>query len=328
MNVLGRDYASVHHERKMRAAQQLEQRPPREVGRDGAEHEVDRRRERLGPERERIERLVRNLCVREDLACQIQIRQRTLKHDRRPPQRGRAITRGLQRPREFRQLLFPVAADERARRRPRCLMCGLSRGLAEAVARRREVRHHEHRRRGDGLFEPHVLDPRQLAVVQPVVIPGVEQRLGGHHVDRLQEGHPRQQIEVGRPQPQAIRRLVRDGDDDAPIERTRRPQRQRPDGMFVDAGHRGERAFERLERRREESRLREEASRAAIELGAPLELLRHQALEVRHRLMPSSQLVVQRKDLRDETRAQVERGFRPRRVGRVGGPPQQDLAVE
>ena len=77
-------------------SQQLDQRAAGESGGDRAEDEIDRGGKRLRGQRQRVERLVRHLRVGEDLPRQIQIRQRPLEHDRRPPERRRA-RRALQR---------------------------------------------------------------------------------------------------------------------------------------------------------------------------------------------------------------------------------------
>jgi hypothetical protein len=75
---------------------------------------------------------------------------------------------------------------------------------------------------GDGAgLEPYVLDPRQQVLVQPLMEAGVQDRVGRHEVDGLEARQPREQIEVGHPQPMAIGGLIGDGDDDAAVERTR-----------------------------------------------------------------------------------------------------------
>ena len=188
----------------MRRAEQLHQRAASEVRRDRAEHQVDRRGKRLRRERQRVERLVRHLRVAEHLPRQVQVRQRPLEHDRRPAQRRRA-------PRVFsartnsRQLLFAIAADERARH----------------LGARRRVRDDQHRCAATAALEPDVLDAGQQALVQPLMEAGLEERFGRDDIDRLHARHAREQIEVRRPQPAAIRRLVGDGDDEATIERPR-----------------------------------------------------------------------------------------------------------
>jgi hypothetical protein len=96
----------------VRAAQQLYEGAAREVRRDRAEHEIDRGGERLGRQRQRVERLIWHARVGEDLPRQVEVRQRPLEDNRRPSERRRP-RRHLQRAHEPGQLLFAIATNER-----------------------------------------------------------------------------------------------------------------------------------------------------------------------------------------------------------------------
>lgn len=68
---------------QMRAPQELDERLARKAGRHERQHEVERRRERLRGQRQRIACFVGHAGRGKDLAGQIQVRERPLKHDRR-----------------------------------------------------------------------------------------------------------------------------------------------------------------------------------------------------------------------------------------------------
>ncbi len=95
---------------------------------DEREDHVERPGERLGGERQRVERLIRTSGVGEHRARQVEVRQRALEHDGRPVGVAR---RGAH---ERDELLLPVAADEPAGRRVRCRSVAASRG-PEAIRR-------------------------------------------------------------------------------------------------------------------------------------------------------------------------------------------------
>jgi hypothetical protein len=208
VDVLGRQRLSAVPEPEMRAPQQLDERAPRKAGRHGGKQQIDGRGKRFGRERQRVERLVGHVGVGKHLPREVQIRQRALKHHGNTREIAVPAHRFHRKPRNGDELLFAIAADERTRRAVRRLM-------------RIRVGHEQRRQRVAGRRQPRVFDPRHETVVQPLVISRVEQRVGRDDVDRLQAGHPRQQIEIGRPQSVRVRRLVGDRDDHVAEERRR-----------------------------------------------------------------------------------------------------------
>jgi hypothetical protein len=340
VDLLERDSVALRPEGEVRAPQQLDEGATREVRGDRAEDQIHGRGKRLRRQRKGVERLVWHLSVLEHLAREIQVRQRPLE-DNRGPAKRRGARGAFQSARELGQLLFAVPAhegslqlgarrgtwnDQRGRRKRRacpgvCLAPCLAACLAEAAKRRRRAKQ---RRR----VEPHIFDSRQEMLVQAQVVPGFEDRLRRDDIDRLDARHPREQIEIRGPEPAAVRGLVRDGDDQLSIERPRRRERQRAHAVLVDTRDAGQRPLELLEGRREKHRLRQQPCRAAIVRSARLQCAGHQAIEIRHGLVPPPQLIVERENLADEAGTQIERRLRPFCAGRVRGPPQQDLTVE
>ena len=126
-------------------------------------------------------------------------------------------------------------------------------------------------------------------------------------------GSLRQHVVVGGPQPARVGRLIRDAHDDAPVGR-RTVVRQEPaaEGMLVQTAARFDERFEPRERRGEKLRLPEQPLGAAVDLGARLQAVGHQPIEVGDRAIAPAQLVVEREDLDDETGAEPEgrRAFR------------------
>ena len=157
------------------------------------------------------------------------------------------------------------------------------------------VRRDEHRC-GGGRVEALLVDARQV-VGQPFVETGGQHGVGGHDVDPLQPRKSRQQIEVGRPQSVGIGRLVGERDHDG-NEWTVQPARDQPPPQAVLVMPAGLRAppLEGAEGGGQESRLLQQAPRAAVQVRAHLEIGACQAVEAVDGLAPPAQLVVELQD--------------------------------
>ena len=95
-------------------SEQLHRRPAGGFRDHEREDQIERGGKRLGGERQRVERLVWQPRIGEDLAGQIEIRKRTLEHDGRPVERCAGAA--LHRARDLDQLLFTIAAHRPSHR--------------------------------------------------------------------------------------------------------------------------------------------------------------------------------------------------------------------
>ena len=98
--------------------------------------------------------------------------------------------------------------------------------------------------------------------------------------------------------------------------------------MLVDTACLLDPILEDAERRPEEPREPEQTLGAAVDLGAPLEAAEHQPFERVGRPVPPPQLVVERQDFNDETRAELERRRGPACARVERRPPEDHLALE
>ena len=196
----GRTWTPVAFEHDMRRRQELDDRRPCELAGEACKDHVHRGGKRFAGERQRVGRLIRDAAVGKDLAREIQVRQRTLEHDRRPVQSRGPPRIGFHASNDVRQLLFAVSTDEGA---PRPRLAGT--GVGDRQNRRR-------RRGGLALF----FDARQQRV-DALMETGGQHRLGCDDVQTLECGQPRQQVKVRGPQPSPIRRLIGDCHHDLPI---------------------------------------------------------------------------------------------------------------
>ena len=80
-----------------------------------------------------------------------------------------------------------------------------------------------------------------------------------------------------------------------------------PEDVLVQGARCPESLLEHAERRREKARLPEQPLRTPVELGARLQVLEDETLEVRHRLLLTPQGVVEPEHLRDDPRAHAKR---------------------
>ena len=106
------DELAVALEDEMRRTKQRHGGLPRETGFDELEDEVERGGVRFRGERKRVERLVRESRLAEDLARQIQIWQWALEHDRDAIEGSRRHSIRSQTSRDRDQFLFAIASHE------------------------------------------------------------------------------------------------------------------------------------------------------------------------------------------------------------------------
>ena len=278
-------------EQKVRRPQQRHGGRPAVAGAHELDDEIERRRIRLGRQRERIAGLKRYAGLREHLACEIQVRQRPLEHDRGGGgvrfDSARRAAAGLQHARRLEQLVLAVATDEVE---------------LFAVAGR-----DNYGRGGGGRLETFFVNARQ-AVEQPLVIAGGEHGIGRDDVDPLQALHPCQQVEVGRPQAVGIGCLVRQrhhGADDRPRQSFR--DQPPPQCMLVATSRSRAPPLERAERGGQETGLQQQAPRSAVNLGARFEVGPEEALEAVHALPLPQQVVVETHDGGGQARPRFER---------------------
>ena len=220
----------------------------------------------------------------EHAARKIDVGQRPLEDDRRPVERrrrrsrpGRFPARRAQPPGQPHQLFLTVAGQERQ-------------AAVRIVGRR-----HEHgRRRLRQIDDRPSLD--FVEVGQPVVNALVETRrqqlAGGDHVDRLEPGKSREQIEIGLPQAGHVANPVARGDDDPPQRLDGRLLDElRPEQVLVDGARCGRPRLVAAVRRGQESGLPQQPLRTAVVL-VPGELLAQHPLEGLHRFLPPAELIV------------------------------------
>ena len=255
----------------MRRPQQGDGGGAAEAGLHELDDEPQCRRIGLGRQRKCIARLKRHAGLRKQLPREIEVRQRTLKHDRGACRGGR----GLQRTGHLQQLLLAVAPDE-------------VNMLAVAWC--------YEQRRCDGRVEPLLVNARQV-VRQSLVETGGQHGVGGDDVDPLQPRNPRQQVEVGWPQSVGFGRLVGKGRHDGK-DWTSRPAGDQPLPQAVLVVTTGVRAplLERAERGGEKPGLLQQPPRAAVEIRARLEVGAHEALEAVDGLTAPPQLVIELHD--------------------------------
>ena len=165
-------------EPEVRRSQQGDRRRPGEAAGDPFEDQVERRRERLGRQRQRVAGVVTDAGAAEHVARQVEVRQRPA-HDQG---HARSLVDpagpplGLEAPGERRQLLLAIAAGEHPRvgrrhQADRALVAGV--GHAQLLEAGQQV--------GEA-FEP----------------AAAEAGLGRHHVEVREPGQPGEQIEIGR----------------------------------------------------------------------------------------------------------------------------------
>ena len=123
-----------------------------------------------------------------------------------------------------------------------------------------------------GALEPLLVDARQ-ELRQALVKAGGQHGLRGHDIDPLQRGETRQQVEVGRPQPVRVVRVVRNGGDNM----DQRPGETLVDGtaaqaVLVQPAGPGHALLKRPKRGCEKACLPQQPARPAIDLGAGLEI--------------------------------------------------------
>jgi hypothetical protein len=168
-----------------------------------------------------------------------------------------------------------------------------------------------------------------VLLVKPLVEAGRQQTLGSHDIDLTNAGHPRQQIEVCRPQTVRVRRSIRNRKNDVFVTRNGSTlEQQRSKRMLIDPPRFRRAAFELGERGREKLRLAQQALRTLVDLGDWYQLPSHETMEVIDGAEVASQLVVERKNLDDETWTNPERRRSSRGLGRPRGEAKQDLALK
>ena len=173
----GRFIRRVDRECPVRGAEQVDQRAARGFRHRDLEDEVERGRKRLGGERTGVERLIRNMRVREHAPREIDVRERSLEDERRALRDPGPLDGA----RKVRELLLPIACDEPP-------------GLWLAA---RALRNHEHGG-GGGASETRFFDPGK-GVVQALVKAGREQLLSRQDVDPRDAVDPREEIAIRGP---------------------------------------------------------------------------------------------------------------------------------
>ncbi|HEY4957924.1 MAG TPA: hypothetical protein VII31_08925, partial [Caldimonas sp.] len=186
---------------EVRRSKQRDRRVARELRRHELDDDVERGRERLGRERQRVEGVIRKARAAEHLASQIQVRQRPLEDDRRAVEMPGSGRSGRFHPaRDDRKLLFAIAAHEQRK---------------VARSSRRDQGRRRCRSGGANRASLDFLDAGK-PVVHALMQTGGEQLLGDDEIDRLEAGKTRQQIEVHRMKAVRIGDPIGDGDDDVP----------------------------------------------------------------------------------------------------------------
>ena len=281
---------------EVRRPEQLDGGAARMPGRHERQHEVDRRREELGGQRQRAGRLVGDPGRGEQVAGRVEIRQRPLEHDRGALGRGPA----LHLPGDGQQLLLAVP--------PR-----------EVPPSRRRVRRDETRARAGRPGDRRLLDAGQQ-VREPLPIAGRQQRRRRHHVEPDEAGKASQQVEVPGPQAVAARGPVGDGQHHL-RHRAAQPARQGrcPHPVLVDPARGRDPTLVGPEHPGEKPCLTQHSASAAIEIPARFQRLDEHPLEGVDLPPVAAQLVVEPEKLVDQSRPQVERRLDaggPRLLGR------------
>ena len=173
----GRFIRRVDRECPVRGAEQVDQRAARGLRHRDLEDEVERGRKRLGGERTGVERLIRNMGLREHAPREIDVRERSLEDERRALRDPGPLDGA----RKVRELFLPIACDEPP-------------GLWLAA---RALRNHEHGG-GRGASETRFFDPGK-GVVQALVKAGGEQLLSRQDLDPRDAVDPREEIAVRGP---------------------------------------------------------------------------------------------------------------------------------
>ena len=159
--------------------------------------------------------------------------------------------------------------------------------------------------------DPHFLDSRQ-ELMNPLVKRAGHDSIRRDDVQPLEPGKSRQQIPISRAQPVAVRRGVADSEHDV-FPRIGRRRREQPlaKAVLVHSSRGIDELFEVAERADEEPRLAHETFGATIVEGAWFQRAERETLERVDALLMSLERIVEVNDLRDETRAQMERRFVP-----------------
>ena len=276
---------------KMRRTQQRDERRARELGRGELEDDVERGGERFGGKRQRVEGLIRNPGAAEDIAREIQVRQRASEDDADALER-RTFGGRFDAARDGDELFFAVAVRKHGRV-GRARRCQENRQDPRALQTERSL--------------VDLLDARQ-----PFVDALVEARLqhldGRDDVERFQRRDTCQQVEIGPRETVGIGNPVGDRDDDVTsgIGGLGRDQAvaQR---VLVDKAAGGKPPFVRTKNGGQKSRLLDRPRRAAIEIDVGREAVRQQLLESGDCLALAPQLIVEPHDFGDKAGPQVKR---------------------
>ena len=249
-------------EAEVRRRQQRDERDAGAAADGDVENEVERRGERFGGQRQRVEGLERHAGAAEDRPREVQVRQRP-PHDERPSMQRRGVARPARRldaSRDGGEFLLAIARVVHAR--------PLAIGHDESGTGRLD---------GDGR---HFLEPGQRRV-NPLEKAGREGRLGRHHVQACEARQRRQQREVNRPQPVGIAHAIADGEDDvAQGVRGLLGQQTGARAVLVEVTRVGETRLVAAEDGRQERGLPEQLGRAAIRVGGRLQFGPQVAVEV------------------------------------------------
>ncbi len=175
-----------------------------------------------------------------------------------------------------------------------------------------------------------VLDAGQF-LLEPIAESRVVNLVGQHDVDAAHAAKPAEQIEVGRPEPARIGRMIRDRDDDV-IEREvglRREKRRAKHVLVEDVAAR-DRPRVAEEGESQKRGLSNQPLAAAIRAALDAKLVEERAREPPDRSLPAAQLVVEIEHRRHEPGPELKRRAaetRPRGGG-PGGALQHDLPFE
>ena len=290
----GHDGAAVF-EAEERRAQEGQHAVPRAARARHDERQIEQRRPGLGRQGQRVERLIRHAGLAEHLLCEVEIRQRPLKHDRGPRQRG-LVTAGRARANHARHsahFLFAVpVVDQHA-------VVGF-------------VGHDERRRRTLG--DDARIDQLGNLAIDPLAKAGVVRVVGHHVIQPPERRHPSDQIEVGGPEAARIGRMIRHGHHEV-IDRpgTRLCQHALPQQVFIDAGEGLQTAFVFLEHAREKRGLPHQFMGAAVVIPIRTRKLRGEYFsKSRHAAAAPAQFVVEIEHGRNQTRADLKWWWRLR----------------
>ena len=201
---------------------------------------------------------------------QVEVGQRTLKHDRRLV----ADSRRLDGTGNGHQLFLTISVGE-----------------VERVVL--DGRSDEHREARVAIVLSDLVNAGEQ-IVQALMETGVEQPLSGNDIHPLEPGQSRKQIEVGRPQSSRVGSPIGNRDHHVPKgpNRWHFPE-QFAKALLVQASRRGHAALVGAERRHQKPCLAQQASRATVHLGAGLQLTGQQTLENVDRATLPAELVVQ-----------------------------------